>query len=192
MIGIRADANSIIATGHVMRCISIAKAAKELGEEVTFFLADQESLRLFESSTSENEFQVVVLGTDWQNMEGELDILTKELRERAIKTLLVDSYSVTRTYFEKLREICKVAYLDDLNKEAYPVNMLINYSGYSLNMDYTEGYKDMTGYNDEKTGGCLHTRVQVTSLQEPGSSGYQEIEASPKVSHTFLLNQCSR
>jgi UDP-2,4-diacetamido-2,4,6-trideoxy-beta-L-altropyranose hydrolase len=164
MIGIRADANSIIATGHVMRCISIAKAAKELGEEVTFFLADQESLRLFESSTSENEFQVVVLGTDWQNMEGELDILTKELRERAIKTLLVDSYSVTRTYFEKLREICKVAYLDDLNKEAYPVNMLINYSGYSLNMDYTEGYKDMTGYNDEKT--VLYLGLQYAPLRE--------------------------
>lgn len=164
MIGIRADANSIIATGHVMRCISIAKAIKELGEEVIFFLADQDSLRLFKSNISENEFQVVVLGTDWQDMEGELDILTKELKERAIKTLLVDSYNVTKTYFERLKEICRVAYLDDLNEETYPVSMLINYSGYSLDMGYTEDYRDMTGFNGEQT--ALYLGLQYAPLRE--------------------------
>jgi spore coat polysaccharide biosynthesis predicted glycosyltransferase SpsG len=71
---------------------------------------------------------------------------------------------VTSIHFEKLREKCKVAYLDDLNKEAYPVNMLINYSGYSLDMDYTEGYKDMTGYNDEKT--VLYLGLQYAPLRE--------------------------
>ena len=47
MIGIRTDANSIIATGHMMRCITIAKEIVARGQAVTFFVADTESERLF-------------------------------------------------------------------------------------------------------------------------------------------------
>lgn len=155
MIGIRADANSIIATGHVMRCITIARAIKTLGEDVTFFVADDESLKLLGGSITENEFEVVVLGTDWQNMDSESETLINELMTRKVKTLLVDSYQVTRTYFDKLKDVCRIAYLDDLNCEAYPVNVLINYSGYSTHMGYDKAYQDVTGYNNEKTSLCL-------------------------------------
>ena len=40
MIYIRTDMNNIIATGHVMRCLSIAEAARVQGEGTTFLLAD--------------------------------------------------------------------------------------------------------------------------------------------------------
>ena len=164
MIGIRADANSIIATGHVMRCISIARAIKTMGEDVIFFVADDESLKLLGSSITENEFEVVVLGTDWQDMDSESEKLIHELMTRNVKTLLVDSYQVTRTYFDKLKGVCRVAYLDDLNREAYPVNILINYSGYSIDMGYDEAYQDITGYNDEKTS--LYLGLQYAPLRK--------------------------
>ncbi len=147
-----------------MRCITIAKAIRELGEKATFFFADQESLRLYQNNASSDEFDVVVLDSDWRDMDGEADKLKTELRNRNIQTLLVDSYSVTRDYFEKLRSVCRIAYMDDLHKDEYPVNFLINYSGYSNEMGYEEAYKELKGFNDEKTRLCLG--LQYAPLRE--------------------------
>ncbi len=151
MIGIRADANSIIATGHMMRCLTIAREIVRQGESVTFFMADDESKKLFTSFSGENEYKTVVLGSDYRNMEGELDLLEKELKAAGVGVLLVDSYSVTIGYFERLSKICKVAYMDDLAKEAYRVDLLINYSGYSENMGYDKLYSSHIAAGKRKT-----------------------------------------
>lgn len=169
MIGIRADANSIIATGHVMRCLTIAKALMDMGEEVTFFIADEESKRLLCADPRANKLNVVVLGSDYQDMEGEVEALEKELKARNITMLLVDSYSVTISYFEKLKIICRVAYLDDLNKETYPVDMLINYSGYASNMGYEEAYagsKDVFGKSTRLLLGLNYAPLREQFYQE--------------------------
>ena len=72
MIGIRADANKIIASGHVMRCITIAKELVALGESVTFFVADNEGKSLVDSVGKElDHFEVVVLGRAYDHMEDE-------------------------------------------------------------------------------------------------------------------------
>lgn len=43
---IRADANSQIATGHVMRCMSIAEALERRNYRCIFIMADHEGLSL--------------------------------------------------------------------------------------------------------------------------------------------------
>ena len=40
MIGFRVDANEVIATGHLMRCISIALECKKRGQQCIFFMAE--------------------------------------------------------------------------------------------------------------------------------------------------------
>ena len=146
MTGIRADANTVIASGHVMRCITIAKELTARGEKVTFFLADKESRELFDAFAGDAAgIEPVVLDSDWRDMEGEVLRLKKELELRNTDTLLVDSYQVTKGYFEALSGVCKVAYLDDLGVEAYPVDMLINYSGYYRALKYEEMYRGMKG-----------------------------------------------
>ena len=105
MIGIRADANRIIATGHVMRCITIAKEIVKQGESVTFFVADEESRELVELyARGVSGIETVVLGSNWQDMGKEIPALRRELDERKTKALLVDSYQVTVRYFEELLE----------------------------------------------------------------------------------------
>lgn len=141
MIGIRADANKIIASGHVMRCITIAKQIVKAGGEVTFFTADKESEALYRDFKAGLEgAEIVILDSDWQDMEGELPLLKKEIHDRNINILLIDSYKVTKHYFSELSEVCRTAYMDDLGKEAYKTDLLINYSGYYEHIGYEELY----------------------------------------------------
>ncbi len=123
-----------------MRCITIARALLESGHDVTFFVADDESEKLLADILADKRVSVAILGTDYSDMEAELPILRKELRDRGIGVLLVDSYKVTYNYFKALSENCTLAYMDDLLERAYPVDLVINYSGYSAKMGYEEAY----------------------------------------------------
>lgn len=53
MIIFRADANETVATGHLMRCMTIAEACREKGVECEFWLAeDKETERLRQAGFS--------------------------------------------------------------------------------------------------------------------------------------------
>ena len=135
MVFIRADANEIIGTGHVMRCISIARAFVEYGIDVRFVTADHRGDGLISSFG----FQSICMDSEWTDMEHE-----------PIKTLiigyhpdliLVDSYYVTENYFHFLSDMIKVAYIDDFNASTWKIDYLINYNIYGNLLDYSS-YKD--------------------------------------------------
>ena len=46
MLYIRVDMNDKIATGHMMRCLAVADAARMKGEDTTFILADWQAVEL--------------------------------------------------------------------------------------------------------------------------------------------------
>lgn len=136
MIGIRADANDIVATGHMMRCITIAKQLKQKGGTVCFFIADSYGAPMLEAA----EMDYVCLNTKWNSLEEELPILLTELEHKGCDKLLIDSYQVTSRYLEELRKKCKIIYIDDMFERIYPVNMIINYNAYHTNFPYREAY----------------------------------------------------
>ncbi len=188
-IGIRADANSIVASGHVMRCVTIARQIVRLGYEVTFFVADEESAGLAGDYMADIDgVEIVVLGSDWQNMEGELPVLAKELTEREIRVLLVDSYKVTKGYFKKLSEVCRVAYMDDLGKEAYPVDLLINYSGYYEEIGYDRLYSGTVTGSGEAVKMLLGLKYAPLREQFYRESSEEDIDAEAGEGESFA--QC--
>lgn len=135
-IGIRVDANDTVATGHVMRCITIAKQLISAGSKVLFFTADEYAAELLEQAG----MQYVCLHTRWDRMEDETAILRRELVKANCRKLLVDSYQVTEKYFEHLSDLCKLIYIDDCFEKIYPVDMLINYNAYHVRFPYEEAY----------------------------------------------------
>lgn len=137
MIYFRVDGNEKIATGHVMRCLSIAEALRELGEESTFILADQRPRDLIE----EKGFAVHILDTLWDDMDGECETLAAYIQEQGVQKLVIDSYSVTRHYLSEIRKYTGLIYMDDMNAFAYPVDMLINYGFLSSREAYAGNYK---------------------------------------------------
>lgn len=133
---IRADGNTAIGMGHVMRCLSIADAMKERNIEPVFMTADNGCVSMIEG----RGFEVYVLGTDYRNMESELPLIrnyleTQNKGAKEIPAILVDSYQVTSRYYEELRKLAKVACLEDMG-QSYPVDMLINYNIYGPKLVY--------------------------------------------------------
>lgn len=140
VIGIRADANETVATGHVMRCMTIAEQIKKLGGQVLFITADEQA----ENMLSRAGLEHVCLHTQWNRMEEELPVLREVLQLAGIKTLLVDSYQMTPAYLEALRGYVKLACIDDCFEQVFPADMLINYNAYHIRFPYEETYGGRT------------------------------------------------
>lgn len=126
---IRADGNSVIGMGHVMRCLSIADAMKKQGVLPVFVTACEECISIIE----QRGYQTRLLTTDYRDMLSELpqlaDILLKENENIKEHVILVDSYQVSELYFRELGKLAITACLEDMG-QPYPVNLLINYNIY--------------------------------------------------------------
>lgn len=136
MIYIRADANEIIGTGHVMRCLAIAEKIWSSGEDVCFITADKRSGQIIESKG----FEIICLDSVWNDLDSETDMFIEIIKSRKIEMLLIDTYYVTFDYLSELKKHTKIAYIDDLHKFAYPVDLLINYNIYADKIDYFDIY----------------------------------------------------
>ncbi len=123
-IDIRCDGNKRIASGHVRRCLTLAAAFERAGAQVRILVADEESAAL----AKDHGFPVVVLNTYYRAPDRETEILIKEVTEHHTDLLLIDSYSVTREYLQKLRDVVKTGYIDDLHSFVYPVDFILQYS----------------------------------------------------------------
>lgn len=153
MFFIRTDANPTIASGHVMRCLTIAEEIKKNGEGVTFLTADH----FAEEMIKEKGFSVICLESRWNDLDYELPMLKKLIEQFGIKKLLVDSYYITQNYVKTLNQELTIIYLDDRAKAAYPVHRLINYGIQSCQMPYESLY---AGGKTELLLGCRYVPVR--------------------------------
>ena len=128
---IRADGNERIGSGHIMRTKSIANELKGFGAKVLYALADERGKRLIN-----NEFQSVVLSSNYECLDDEINALSSVVKEQEIKLILLDSYFVTPKYFKELKKLAKVAYIDDLDAFAYECEALINYGAFFDKNEY--------------------------------------------------------
>lgn len=120
----RVDGNPSVGLGHVMRCLSIADAAKSRNIESLFVSADDSVASL----VKKRGFCHLVLGTDYRNLIGEVNLLNMALESTKVDLIVVDSYYATNTYFDKLRLVAPVAYLDDFGRERFSADVIINYN----------------------------------------------------------------
>lgn len=152
---IRVDGNRVIATGHVMRCISVASELVAQGIEVVFIVADDESGNLIKSKG----FDILCLNSVWNQLDVETDKMCRLIIEHQIQVLLIDSYYVTRDYLQNLSALTKVFYIDDLNRFIYPVYAVINYSIYADEIDYIRRYAEQ-GLKTKFYLGCKYTPLR--------------------------------
>lgn len=131
MIFIRVDANELIGSGHVMRCLSIAAEFVNRSEEVIFVTADHKGDKLLKGMPT------ICLGSVWNDMNREINLFSNIIREKKPRMIIVDSYYVTPYYFDSLSKIAVLAYIDDFNEYTWNVDYLINYNIYADQFDYS-------------------------------------------------------
>ncbi len=102
----RADGGANIGMGHIMRCLSLARAFRRKGYKVDFFSKLDEGIEI----VKRENFDVIRL----PSLEQQTDVL------------VVDTYNVSQEYFLLLRPHVKLVYIDDVNKFPYPVDIIIN------------------------------------------------------------------
>lgn len=132
----RADGNAVIGAGHIMRCLSIGIAARNLGVECCYVTSDEAFLDVLEK----NEFRVEVMHSRYTEMNDEISIFEKIILRESPDIIVVDSYFVTPGYLKKIKLYTKLAYIDDVMSFAYPVDVLINYNIYGRQTDYKKLY----------------------------------------------------
>ncbi len=126
IVGFRVDANEIVATGHLMRCIAIAEACRRRGMQCMFLLAEEkETKRLLERN-----FPYRILNTRWDDMESEGAVLRRVIEEEKLNWLVVDSYQATPLYLADMERFVPVLYMDDFRQEVYAVSAVLQYIPY--------------------------------------------------------------
>lgn len=163
MFFIRADANSEIATGHVMRCLTIADELKLRGKEVCFITADH----FPDEIIRKRGYTSICLNSRWDNLEEELfnnEIFINMLKKDNVEGIIVDSYYVFSEYLATLNNVCKTVYIDDIFAlNEYPVDFLINYNIYGKKLDY-------------KSKCLLNTKLLLGSSYAPLRKEFQSIK----------------
>lgn len=150
-VAFRADGGRSVGMGHLMRCMSLAKEFKKNGH-IVYFISKYESGI---NRLQEEGFEVIPIGNgvesstegfDYGNaseLQDEAKKVIAAIQTNNIDILFIDSYNVTEEYFLSIKpHVKKLAYIDDLNKFVYPVDILINGNITAEYMDYKKYSED--------------------------------------------------
>lgn len=165
----RVDMNSQIATGHMMRCLSIADEVREQGGKAVFIISDENACNLLD----ERGFEYIVLNTQWNKMEDELPILKKIIDEHNIERLVIDSYYASEKYLEAVSSLTKTLYIDDLNRKDLRVGAVLAYAVYADKNFYKNYYLKN---NTEILIGADYTPLRRVFMDVPDKEIRQNIE----------------
>lgn len=124
IIGFRVDANKEVATGHLMRCIAIAKKCRQSGLECSFLIASECEHDIIRC----NGFDYHILTTEWNRWDDSIDEVRAYVAETGIDMLIVDSYYVTEKFMNAVNEVVPVFYIDDLCERAYNISVAMHCS----------------------------------------------------------------
>lgn len=148
LVYIRTDGNEQIASGHLMRCVTIAAAIVKQGGNVCFLVSDEESraeLTMRLQAAALQNVQLLVLHTQYNDLEKETQKLLALFDRQPAAVMLLDSYFVTETYFTELQKKIRIVYLDDLQLFDYPADIIINYDAKVDETYYKRAGKRYTG-----------------------------------------------
>lgn len=171
MIAFRLDANDRVATGHMYRCIAIAKECRKKGYECVFFLADDVCTEILDKA----EFTYCVLDLKWDDWNYGIDIVKKAVAEKQIDCLVVDSYRVTDHFFAELNQMVPIFYLDDICNQRFDLRAVLHYSEWSDERILQEVY--------EGTNVKVYTGMEYMPLR----GGFSQPKEDANKKYEFLI-----
>lgn len=151
----RVDASTLIGSGHVMRCLTLAEKLQRQGATICFISREQkghlcdyieksgyEVLRLPSIQNNNGNLRNNPY-SQWLGEKLSVDAYqTKELlKDRKIDLLVVDHYAISEEWEKDLREISnKIMVIDDLANRKHDCDFLLDQNFYE---DHSERYKNL-------------------------------------------------
>ena len=171
MIAFRLDANAQVATGHMYRCIAIARECRKKGYECVFFLADDVCTDILDKAG----FDYCVLNLKWDDWNYGIDTVKKAVAEKQVDCLVVDSYRATERFFTELNQVVPIFYLDDICNQKYDLNAVLHYSEWSDERILQAVY--------EGTNVKVYTGMEYMPLRE----GFCQAQEASDKKYEFLI-----
>ena len=154
-IVIRADSGTEIGTGHVMRCLTLAKALRAVGHTIVFVCKDHDGniVRHLENE----EFIARLLSVDSKDEEGALEhskwlggsqqadarqtiAMSQQYFEKAPDLVVVDHYGIDivwHTIVKAHSDTTKIFVIDDLADRNHECDYLLDQTFMRLDSDYS-------------------------------------------------------
>ena len=172
-IVIRTDASIEIGTGHVMRCLTLAKQLKRYGAEVTFFcrsldgnimsyLDEQGISAIVLPSINGNEADITWTKENWL-LDAEQTMAFIKDFDHKVDLLIVDHYGLDHRWEHKLRPFTEhIMVIDDLADRRHECDLLLD-QNYYLNME--KRYQGLIPNNCVQMLGPDHVLLRDEFLQ---------------------------
>lgn len=124
-IGIRADGNSSIGMGHIMRTLVLAKELAKYNE--VFYICRTEDNTLFNIGDKYKNGLDKIYQYGFRIKLVREEYLIEDLKKINSDLLITDSYDVDEMYFNETKKVFKnTAYIDDMNLMFFNVDFIIN------------------------------------------------------------------
>lgn len=118
-----ADGGGAIGMGHVVRCLSLADAFRQAGWAVTFVSSLEQGIDRIKTSG----YSVHRIDPFDETLPEEAKVKLEALLAAEAAVLVIDSYRPKLQDFRRYGKCVSVlAYVDDLNREQFPVDVVIN------------------------------------------------------------------
>lgn len=124
---IRADGGVSIGMGHIMRTLVLAKHLSEFAE-VMYICKNGYEFQAGRDYIRKNGFEII---------EVDGDNIIEEILNIQGECLITDSYDVNESYFDEIKKgFAVTGYIDDLNRNRFNVDFIINQNSYAEDLCY--------------------------------------------------------
>lgn len=149
----RVDASIQIGSGHVMRCLTLAKALLEHGIQCSFICREHKGH--FGELIKKNGFELFLLSTEigadlqidsglahssWLRCSIDMDAKqTRQVLPEKVDCLVVDHYALDARWESQMRSVCqKIVVIDDLADRKHDCDVLLDQNLGTTETDYSE------------------------------------------------------
>ena len=132
---IRADANTRIGTGHLMRCLALAQAWRDSGGEVVFITACESPVLL--QRLSDESFEAIQLDSPYPD-PADLEATSQVLAAHPNAWAVLDGYHFDEAYQKQVKEAShRLLVIDDMaHLEHYYADIVLNQNLHAGQLNY--------------------------------------------------------